>query len=58
VDKYGMAYSKEDAARIETEARVTASIVAFLRAPNEDGTPRSADREVLAQRIERLEHWK
>lgn len=34
------------------------AIVLFLRAPNEDGTPCSADREVLAQRIERLEHWK
>lgn len=34
------------------------TVVALLRRPNEDGTPCSADREVLAQRIERLEHWK
>lgn len=33
-------------------------IVAYLRRPNDDGTDCSADREILAQRIERLEYLK
>lgn len=33
-------------------------IIKWLRANNEDGTPCSADRELLAQRLERREHLK
>lgn len=33
-------------------------IVAYLRRPNDDGTDCSVEREILAQRIERLEHLK
>lgn len=35
---------------------VTAIIVRWLRAPNEDGTPCSVEREILAQRLEKGEH--
>jgi hypothetical protein len=35
-----------------------ARIVKWLRKPNSDGSPCSADHEVLAQRIERGEHLK
>lgn len=34
------------------------AVVAFLRKPSEYGDPCSADREVLAQQIERGEHLK
>lgn len=37
---------------------VKKAIVAFIRRENEDGTPCSADREVLASRIEKEEHWR
>lgn len=39
-------------------AQTTSRIVAFLRKPSEYGDPCSADREVLAQQIERGEHLK
>jgi hypothetical protein len=37
---------------------ITGEIVAFLRKPHEDGTQCSAEREMLAQHIERGEHLK
>lgn len=43
------------AAEFKHEER--AGIVAFLRRPNADGTPCSCEREILAQRIEKGEHW-
>lgn len=41
-----------------TAETVQKAIVAFLRKPSEYGDPCSADREVLAQQIERGEHLK
>jgi hypothetical protein len=46
VDKYTSNVDERDA------------VVAFLRKPSEYGEPCSADREVLAQQIERGEHLK
>jgi len=40
------------------DPRTLARIIAFLRAPNEDGSPCSVEREMLARRIERGEHRK
>lgn len=36
----------------------TGLIIAWLRKPSEDGVDCSADRELLAQRLERKEHLK
>lgn len=48
----------EFAPQVQTQSCGEEKMIAFLRRPNEDGTPCSIEREALARAFERGDHWK